>query len=82
MRHLVLVLPLLLVISACTDGKTTKRLLKAQGYDSVEIKGYSWLGCSEDDFYHTKFEAKKDGNTVRGVACRGFWFKNTTIRWD
>ncbi|HEY8189688.1 MAG TPA: hypothetical protein VIF12_03330, partial [Micavibrio sp.] len=33
-------------------------LLDSEKLTDVEIKGYSWFGCSKDDLWHTEFTAK------------------------
>ena len=66
--------------SGCTDANEATKVLVDSGYKDVQIKGYSFTGCSEDDAYHTEFTARgATGNEVRGVVCGG-WFKGSTIR--
>ena len=69
-----------ILLGGCTKPDETKAILEANGYRSVEIKGYGWLNCSEDDQYATKFTAiSGSGNMVEGVVCSGV-FKGSTIR--
>lgn len=69
-----------LSLCACTDAKEATRVLADSGYKDVQIKGYSWLGCSKDDVYHTEFIAKgPSGSEVNGVVCGG-WLKGSTVR--
>lgn len=71
----------LFAISACTQPNETTRLLEAQGYTDINIKGYAILGCSKDDDFHTEFTATAaNGQRVSGVAC-GALLKGTTIRF-
>lgn len=75
-----LILPLL-AIAACTDVEGSTRTLKAMNLEPVSVGGYSWFGCSEDDWYKTKFTAKNaQGYPVSGQVCAGMFFKGATIR--
>ncbi|EOX5225690.1 hypothetical protein AB3H13_26790 [Escherichia coli] len=66
--------------SGCTDADEATKALVDSGYKDVQIKGYSFTGCSKDDAFHTEFLAKgATGNEVRGVVCSG-WLKGSTIR--
>ena len=74
---------ILVTLSACTDSESTKRILKSQGYENIKITGYRFFSCSKDDTYHTGFEAQApNGDTMTGTVCSGFWFKNSTVRFD
>lgn len=67
--------------SACTAPNEARRILEQQGYTNIQIKGYSLLTCSEDDWFRTGFVATgPTGQRVEGVVCRGLLFKNSTIR--
>lgn len=70
-----------LALGACTKAKESTEVLENLGYSNIEIKGYGWTGCHDDDWYSTKFTAISPTNKkVKGVVCRGF-FKNNTVRW-
>ena len=70
------------VMSGCTNRTDAERALKAEGFSDIKITGYSWFACSEDDFYHTGFEATNhNGAKVKGTVCSGLLFKNATIRY-
>ena len=72
-----------MALSGFTDSENTKRILKSQGYKNIKITGYRFYSCSDDDLYHTGFEAKSPrGDIITGTVCRGFWFKNSTIKFD
>lgn len=76
----ILILLALLITTACSDQTTAKRLLEEQGYKNIAITGYVWMGCSEDDTFHTGFTATSAaGSQVKGVVCSD-WFKGATIR--
>jgi len=69
-------------ISGCTNRTDAERALKAEGFKDIKITGYDWFSCSEDDFYHTGFEATNhNGLRVKGTVCSGLLFKNATIRY-
>lgn len=68
-------------LSGCTDAKNAERILTSQGYTDVQITGYDFFGCSEDDFQHTGFKAKSvNGSDISGTVCSGILFKNSTVR--
>ena len=74
-------LGLALVASGCTAPKQAREVLLDAGYSEVEMGGYDWFGCSEDDALRTKFKAKgPTGRPVQGVVCAGLFFKGATIR--
>lgn len=73
----------LILLGGCTqpDG-ATKHLLDA-GYTNVEITGYNFFACSEDDIAHTGFRATgPTGRQVSGTVCGGVFLKGATIRLD
>lgn len=67
--------------SGCTAPDKSIRILTEQGYTDIQLNGYQWFACSEDDTFSTGFTAKKieTGATVRGVVCSDF-FKGSTVR--
>jgi hypothetical protein len=78
----VMMLAVLVVLSGCTRPDHTRALLESQGYTDVDAGGYSYFGCSEDDFFRTKFTATApNGQPVKGVVCKGV-FKGATVRFD
>lgn len=69
-----------IALSGCTDANEATKVLVDSGYKDIQIQGYSFTGCSQDDAFHTEFKAKgATGNDVRGVVCGG-WLKGSTIR--
>ena len=73
----------ILPLVACSDADGAERILRAQGYESIRITGYRFFGCSDDDPYHTGFEAVgPGGQKVSGVVCAGLMFKGGTVRLD
>ena len=80
MKKIVLIAAVLLM-TGCTSKNDAERALRAEGFTDIKITGYDFLACSEDDFYHTGFVAKRNGRTVRGTVCSGILFKGATIRY-
>ncbi len=71
---------LLMNISGCSSSESAQRILAEQGYTNIHITGYTLFGCSEDDAYHTGFNAvSPNGTKVTGVVCSGI-LKSSTIR--
>lgn len=71
-----------IILSGCSDAPTATKALEGAGYSEVNITGYKFFGCSEDDTFHTGFIAKgANGKQVTGVVCSG-WLKGSTIRTD
>ena len=70
------------IVYGCTRPDSASMLLEKEGYTNIEITGYSWFGCSRDDWFHTGFRAKKNGNVIEGTVCEGLLFKNKTIRYE
>lgn len=82
MKTVMLIL-LLLGLTACTRPESAVRVLEGAGYSNIKITGYDWFACSDDDTFHTGFEAKgPTGRPVSGVVCEGVVFKSSTIRLD
>lgn len=84
-RKLILIIACIFMIgfvSACTNPTDAERALRSAGYSDIQIDGYAWFSCGEDDFYHTKFTATNPvGERVSGVVCSGLVFKDATIRF-
>lgn len=68
---------------ACTDSNKATRVLSDQGYTNIQITGYAFLGCSEDDTFSTGFTATSPaGKQVSGVVCSSWFTKGATIRFN
>lgn len=66
----------------CTDADNATKVLSSSGFTNIEITGYNWFGCSENDFQHTGFRAiGPTGQKVEGTVCSGLFFKDSTIRF-
>ena len=72
-----------LMTAGCMQSPdSATRVLQDQGYKNIEITGYRFYGCSDDDNFHTGFKAVTPaGVTVTGVACSG-WLSGTHIKID
>lgn len=74
---------LFVLLTGCTQPDRSKALLESQGFTDVEITGYNFWACSEDDQYSTGFKAKSPtGKPIAGAVCAGLFFKGATIRFD
>lgn len=67
--------------SACTDEDAARSALTKQGFTDINVGGYAFMSCSDDDTFKTKFSAKNpNGVRVDGVVCCGI-MKSCTVRW-
>lgn len=65
-----------------TDIDGASNTIENAGLTPVEVGGFSYFSCSEDDFWQTKFTAtNQNGKEVSGVVCEGI-FKGSTIRYN
>jgi hypothetical protein len=70
------------ILVGCTNGPAATRALQGAGYTDIEITGFRFFGCHEDDFFRTGFKATgSTGKSVTGVVCGGL-IKASTIRTD
>lgn len=83
MKRFLLALALVLPLAACSVSQTdADRTLNSMGITDVQLGGYAWFGCSEDDQIRTKFTGTGvNGQPVSGILCGGF-LKGTTVRFD
>lgn len=73
---------LAILLMGCSNSNDANKALKAMGFTDIKTTGYKWFACSDDDWYHTGFEAKNpQGVIVNGTVCSGFFFKNSTVRF-
>jgi hypothetical protein len=84
MRKFILILPIALLALNCTNKNGATDALLDAGYHPIKVGGYSFFGCSEEDFYSTRFKAYSSDSTriVSGQVCEGLFFKGKTIRID
>ena len=84
MKYKLLAVALLgaILMTGCTSQSDAERALQAEGYENIQMTGYSIFSCSEDDFYRTGFSAvNHKGHVVTGTVCSGLLFKSATIRY-
>jgi len=82
MKKLIVFVSLVFLVG-CTDPKHATKILSDNGYRNITTTGYSFFACSKDDFYHTGFKAiSQNGTPISGTVCSGFFFKNSTIRFE
>lgn len=71
---------LFLLLCACSAPNDARKVLADAGYTDVNLHGYSWFCCSDDDTFATSFDALSPaGVRVNGCVCGG-WMKGQTIR--
>lgn len=77
----VVIAVILLQLVRCESPESARKALEDAGYHPIEVGGYGWFDCSEDDWYATKFRAYSADSSriVEGCVCEGF-FKGKTIR--
>lgn len=82
MKKLLLMIPALAALAACTAPDKATQVLEAQGFTEVRTTGYSPFACGKDDTFRTGFKAKSpSGREVEGTVCSGF-LKGSTVRFD
>lgn len=76
-----LTIPLLFLLTSCTNASETKRTLLDAGYTDIITGGHDFFACGKDDFSATKFTAlnPKGNRNVKGTVCCGL-LKSCTIR--
>jgi hypothetical protein len=78
----IILVAVLLALAGCTKPADSTSSLEGAGYTKIEITGFRFFGCSEDDTFRTGFKAVgPSGKTVTGVVCGGL-LKGSTIRLD
>lgn len=83
MKTKVLIVAFICLLSVgCTNSDKAITTLKRQGYSEIEVNGYAWFACGQDDYFSTSFRAvAPNGDRVEGAVCSGF-FKGNTVRLD
>lgn len=78
-----IIILLFLILGACTNKKGATDALLDSSYHPIEVGGYGWFDCGEDDWYATRFKAYNQDSSriVTGCVCQGL-FKGKTIRLD
>lgn len=71
----------MLLLAACSDASGARHTLDNAGYTNVNITGYDFFACSQDDVFSTGFTATNPkGKYVEGTVCSGL-LKGSTIRF-
>lgn len=71
------------LLTGCTSESDATNALQSLGFSNVQMTGYHWFACSQDDWFHTGFTAQNIyGKYVSGTVCSGLLFKNATVRFD
>lgn len=67
--------------AGCTSDEKATEALRASGFRSIEMTGWSPFSCSKDDSTCTGFRAVgPTGEPVDGAVGCGFVFKGCTVR--
>lgn len=83
MKKIVLLCAIGAALSSCgIDAAEAKRVIEAQGITNVQVTGYAWFGCGNDDDYGSNWTGTgANGKPVGGVICGG-WLKGYTVRFN
>ena len=78
----ILAIAAVLALAGCTNSEQATRALAGAGYRDINITGFRFFGCPENNIYSTGFVATgPGGQRVRGVVCADV-FRAATIRFD
>jgi len=81
MKKILIVACISMFLAGCSNEEVARKALYEQGFHDIEIKGYTFFGCSSTDLIHTKFKAKNTfGNNVTGVVCSSLLSDKTQIK--
>lgn len=72
----------LVLLAGCSDPNKGKliRILEAEGYTNIQLGGYAFFMCGQDDLFATSFTATgPTGQPVSGAICSGVT-KGATVR--
>ncbi len=60
-----------ILLTACTSPDRSRAMLEDAGYSNIEIVGYGWWNCPNNDYTHrTRFRATNPvGHSVEGTVC-------------
>jgi hypothetical protein len=83
MKILLSLAPLALLLVSCADpNQVAISALENEEYSNIQLTGFGWFSCSEDDMFRTRFTAMNSkGRKVSGTVCSGI-LKGATIRYD
>lgn len=80
MKNRIIIALLTLFLSSCVNLDKIYEVLESDGMTDIELTGYSFSGCSQDDTIRQNFTATKNNKHVEGVVCGGY-FKGYTIKY-
>jgi hypothetical protein len=68
------------LVPGFTDNDRSMSILQKQGYTKIEMTGYKFFACSDDDLFVSGFKALSiAGKPIEGVVCSD-WLKSATVR--
>ena len=72
MKKYIILIIILISIFSCTNKKGAEKALRDFGFHPIEIGGYGYFDCSEDDVYATRFKAytQDSSRIVTGCVCQ------------
>jgi hypothetical protein len=77
----ILLIGVCLLSAGCSAPEYSREALEKSGYTDIQVGGYDFFACSDDDTFATKFTASNPhGQVVSGTVCCGL-FKSCTVRF-
>jgi len=56
----------------CTAPDRAQHTLEAEGYEDIEVGGYTMWGCTDSATFRNSFEATRNGQAISGAVCCTF----------
>lgn len=82
MKNVIIAFVFALMLAACSSSSDATETLRSMGMTDIHTTGYRFMGCPENDSFHTGFTATNpQGQPVSGVVCSG-WIMGGTVRFD
>ena len=81
-KFLLIALSLGFLLGCTVPSDRARSVLSDAGFTEINLGGYSWLACGQDDTFSREFSAVgPSGKRVHGTLCCGFSVgKGCTIR--
>ncbi len=70
----------LVLVNCGVPHSDMERMMRQEGISSYLDRGYTFLGCGEDDSFKSQFTGMKNGQAISGYVCGGL-VKGYTIRY-